>query len=109
VISERCRCAATAYVGTCQEEIADTGAAPTRASISSNALAQLQPFAALQRVIVGDDDLGVVVRVRQVLEEAFTLRFVRRHLGEPERRLRRFDLAEEGTDSRELVMSPVLE
>ena len=53
--------------------------------------------------------VGVVVRVRQVLEEAFALRFVRRHLGEPDRRLCRFDLAEEGTDSGELVMSPVLE
>ncbi len=52
--------------------------------------------------------VGVAVRVRQVLEESLPLPFVRSDLGEPDRGLHRFDLAEERTDARELVVSPVL-
>ena len=52
--------------------------------------------------------VGVVVRVRQVLEEPLPLPLVRRHLGEPDHGLHRLDLTEEGADAGEFVVSPVL-
>jgi hypothetical protein len=52
--------------------------------------------------------VGVIVRVRQVLEESLPLPLVRRHLGQPDRGLHRLDLTEEGADAGELMMAPVL-
>ena len=58
----------------------------------------------------GEFRVGVVVGVRQVLEEPLTgLACVRRHLRQPDRCLDRLDLTEEGSDSGELVISPVLQ
>ena len=53
--------------------------------------------------------VGVVVRVGQVLEEPLAAAVVRRDLGQPDRRLDRFDLAEERADATECVVPPVLE
>ena len=53
--------------------------------------------------------IGVLVGGGEMIENALAARRLRRDLGQPDRRLHRFDLAEERADAAELVMPPVLE
>ncbi len=54
--------------------------------------------------------VGLPVDRREVIEEPLSfLSDTRRHFGEPDQRFDRFDLAEEGADSSEQMVPPVLE
>jgi hypothetical protein len=51
--------------------------------------------------------IGFTARGLEIVQQPFAVTGVRRHLGQPDRRLHRLDLAEEGTDARDIRPPPM--